>query len=82
MRQLLFWGSGPGVLVPLSDQTITIPMHLNISVKTVTVTMATNGQDSGVWTKDNRNDRQSKPGSSFPGVFALWDGSHMKSVTV
>jgi DMSO reductase family type II enzyme heme b subunit len=43
------WESVPGVVVPLSGQTITTPMHPNISVKTVMVKMATNGQDIGVW---------------------------------
>ncbi len=43
------WESVPGVVVPLSGQTITTPMHPNISVKTVMVKMATNGQELGVW---------------------------------
>jgi len=43
------WESVPGVVVPLSGQTITTPMHPNISVKTVMVKMATNGKDIGVW---------------------------------
>jgi len=40
------WESIPGVLIPLSGQTITIPIHANISVKTVMVRMATNGKKS------------------------------------
>lgn len=43
------WESVPGVVVPLSGQTITTPMHPNISVKTVMVKMATNGKELGVW---------------------------------
>ena len=43
------WESVPGVVVPLSGQTITTPMHPNISVKTVMVKMATNGKEIGVW---------------------------------
>lgn len=43
------WESVPGVVVPLSGQTITTPMHPNISVKTVMIKMATNGKDIGVW---------------------------------
>ena len=35
------WETVPGVVVPLSGQTITTPMHPNISVKTVMVKMAT-----------------------------------------
>jgi len=43
------WESVPGVIVPLSGQTITTPMHPNISVKTVMIKMATNGKDMAVW---------------------------------
>ena len=43
------WESIPGIVAPLSGQTITTPMHPNISVKTVMIKMATNGQDIGVW---------------------------------
>ncbi len=43
------WETVPGIVVPLSGQTITTPMHPNISVKTVMVKMATNGKDIGVW---------------------------------
>ena len=43
------WESVPGMVVPLSGQTITTRMHPNISVKTVMVKMATNGQELGVW---------------------------------
>ena len=44
------WESVPGIVVPLSGQTITTPMHPNISVKTVMVKMATNGKEIGIWT--------------------------------
>ena len=43
------WETVPGIVVPLSGQTITTPMHPNISVKTVMVKMATNGKELGVW---------------------------------
>ena len=43
------WETVPGIVVPLSGQTITTPMHPNISVKTVMVKMATNGKEIGVW---------------------------------
>ena len=43
------WETVPGVTVALSGQTITTPMHPNISVKTVMVKMATNGKEIGVW---------------------------------
>lgn len=43
------WESVPGIIVPLSGQTITTPMHPNISVKTVMVKMATNGKELAVW---------------------------------
>jgi len=43
------WESIPGVLIPLSGQTITTPMHPNISVKTVMVRMATNGKEIAIW---------------------------------
>ncbi len=43
------WESVPGVLIPLSGQTITTPMHPNISVKTVMVRMATNGKEIAIW---------------------------------
>jgi len=42
------WESVPGIVVPLSGQTITTPMHPNISVKTVMVKMATNGKEIGI----------------------------------
>jgi hypothetical protein len=44
------WESVPGIVAPLSGQTITTPMHPNISVKTVMIKMASNGQEIGVWT--------------------------------
>ncbi|WP_442430514.1 hypothetical protein [Nitrospira sp. T9] len=40
--------SVPGVVVPLSGQTIATPMHPTISVKTVMVKMATKGNDIGI----------------------------------
>ena len=43
------WESVPGIVVPLSGQTITTPMHPNISVKTVMIKMATNGKEIGLW---------------------------------
>ena len=43
------WESVPGIVIPLSGQTITTPMHPNISVKTVMVKMGTNGKDIAVW---------------------------------
>ncbi len=43
------WESVPGIVAPLSGQTITTPMHPNISVKTVMVKMATNGKEIGIW---------------------------------
>jgi hypothetical protein len=43
------WESVPGITIPLSGQTITTPMHPNISVKTLMVKMATNGKEIGVW---------------------------------
>jgi hypothetical protein len=43
------WESVPGIVAPLSGQTITTPMHPNISVKTVMIKMASNGKEIGVW---------------------------------
>ncbi len=43
------WESAPAVVVPLSGQTITTPMHPNISVKSVMVRAMTNGKDVGIW---------------------------------
>lgn len=43
------WESAPGVVVPLSGQTITTPMHPNISVKSVMVRAMTNGKEIGIW---------------------------------
>src|SRR5690349_22365444 len=42
------WESVPGVIVPLSGQLITTPMHPNISVKSVFGTGMTNGKEVGV----------------------------------
>ncbi len=39
------WESVPGVVVPLSGQTITTPMHPNISVKSVFVKALSNGKE-------------------------------------
>ena len=41
------WESVPGVVVPLSGQTITTPMHPNISVKAVFVKAVSNGKEIG-----------------------------------
>ncbi|MGH7254010.1 MAG: ethylbenzene dehydrogenase-related protein, partial [Nitrospiraceae bacterium] len=41
------WEGVPGVVVPLSGQTITTPMHPNISVKSVFVKAITNGKEIG-----------------------------------
>ncbi len=41
------WEGVPGVVVPLSGQTITTPMHPNISVKSVFVKAVTNGKELG-----------------------------------
>ncbi len=43
------WESAPAIVVPLSGQTITTPMHPNISVKSVMVRAVTNGKEIGVW---------------------------------
>ena len=43
------WESVPGIVAPLSGQTITTPMHPNISVKTVMIKMASNGKEICVW---------------------------------
>lgn len=53
------WESVPGVVVPLSGQTITTPMHPNISVKSVFVKAITNGKDIGIrldWADQSKND--------------------------
>ena len=39
------WEGVPGVIIPLSGQTITTPMHPNISVKSVFVKAVSNGKD-------------------------------------
>src|SRR5262249_52215630 len=41
------WESVPGVIIPLSGQLITTPMHPNISVKSVFVKAMTNGKELG-----------------------------------
>ncbi len=43
------WETAPAVVIPLSGQTITTPMHPNISVKSVMVKAMTNGREIGVW---------------------------------
>ena len=43
------WESVQGFIIPLSGQTITTPMHPNISIKTIVVKMATNGKEIGLW---------------------------------
>ena len=53
------WEGVPGVIIPLSGQTITTPMHPNISVKSVFVKAITNGKDLGVrldWSDQTKND--------------------------
>jgi hypothetical protein len=42
------WEGVPGVIVPLSGQLITTPMHPNISVKSVFVKAMTNGKELGL----------------------------------
>ena len=41
------WEGVPGVVVPLSGQTITTPMHPNIAVKSVFVKAVSNGKELG-----------------------------------
>ncbi|MDE3019083.1 MAG: hypothetical protein KGI53_08695, partial [Nitrospirota bacterium] len=41
------WEGVPGVVIPLSGQTITTPMHPNISVKSVFVKAVSNGKELG-----------------------------------
>ncbi len=43
------WESAPAVVIPLSGQTITTPMHPNIAVKSVMVRAMTNGKNIGIW---------------------------------
>jgi len=43
------WEGAPAIVVPLSGQTITTPMHPNISVKSVMVRAMTNGKEVGFW---------------------------------
>ena len=53
------WESVPGVVVPLSGQLITTPMHPNISVKSVFVKAMTNGKEIGLrleWIDQTKND--------------------------
>ncbi len=53
------WENVPGVIVPLSGQTITTPMHPNIAVKSVFVKAITNGKDIGIrldWGDQSKND--------------------------
>src|SRR3970040_2555484 len=53
------WENVPGVVVPLSGQTITRPMHPNIAVKSVFVKAVTNGKDVGIrmdWGDQSKND--------------------------
>ena len=57
------WESVPGVIVPLSGQLITTPMHPNISVKSVFVKAMTNGKDLGLrieWSDQTKNDTDRK----------------------
>jgi len=53
------WENVPGVVVPLTGQTITTPMHPNIAVKSVFVKAVTNGKDIGIrldWGDQSKND--------------------------
>ncbi|MEY4529052.1 MAG: hypothetical protein RL768_2771 [Nitrospirota bacterium] len=53
------WEGVPGVVVPLSGQLITTPMHPNISVKSVFVKAISNGRDVGMrleWSDQTKND--------------------------
>src|SRR5437588_4758963 len=53
------WENVPGVVVPLTGQTITTPMHPNIAVKSVFVKAVTNGKDIGIrldWADQSKND--------------------------
>src|SRR5947209_19244253 len=53
------WENVPGVVVPLTGQTITTPMHPNIAVKSVFVKAVTNGKDIGIrldWGDQSQND--------------------------
>lgn len=53
------WESVPGVVVPLSGQLITTPMHPNISVKSIFVKAMTNGKELGLrleWLDQTKND--------------------------
>jgi hypothetical protein len=61
------WESVPGVIVPLSGQLITTPMHPNISVKSVFVKAMTNGKDIGLrieWSDQTKNDVSGQHGWS------------------
>ena len=53
------WEGVPGVVVPLSGQTITTPMHPNIAVKSVFVKAVSNGKELGFrldWSDQTKND--------------------------
>jgi hypothetical protein len=53
------WEGVPGVIIPLSGQLITTPMHPNISVKSVFVKAMTNGKEVGLrieWLDQTKND--------------------------
>jgi hypothetical protein len=52
------WEGVPGVVVPLSGQTITTPMHPNIAVKSVFVKAVSNGKELGFrldWSDQTKN---------------------------
>src|SRR5262245_46748207 len=52
------WEGVPGVIVPLSGQTITTPMHPNIAVKSVFVKTVSNGKEIGFrldWSDETLN---------------------------
>ena len=52
------WEGVPGVIVPLSGQLITTPMHPNISVKSVFVKAMTNGKEIGLRIEWQRSDQE------------------------
>ena len=53
------WEGVPGVVIPLSGQLVTTPMHPNISVKSVFVKAMTNGKEIAMrleWIDQTKND--------------------------
>jgi hypothetical protein len=58
------WDATPGVVVPLSGQTIIEPMHTNISIKAIIVKVMTNGKEIGFhlnWLDKTKNDTTTGP---------------------